>query len=137
MKILFKHFKKRFSIFLLRKFYPNKYRKCSNPTDKQIFDVCRRLINHPQSQLINSGKNNKKYIQNPKLKILLIIDNCRATIVNHVFGYNISIEDHTYNRILHLFSSKIENDIKNIEEKYAQHTFNSLNYLNKKTIKKR
>lgn len=84
-KLLFK-----IHIYLKEKFDP-KY-----PVSQEEIictQICLKLINSSNSQLTMSPISNKRFIKNEDKDIFVIIDNRQISLINHVYGYNLVIED--------------------------------------------
>ena len=84
-KLLFKIY-----VFLKEKFDP-KY-----PISQEEIictQICLKLINSSNSQLTMSPISNKRFIKNEDKDIFVIIDNRQISLINHVYGYNLVIED--------------------------------------------
>jgi hypothetical protein len=97
-------------------------------TQKVALSICRKLIKDETSVLLIAPKSNKKYIENERLDIFIVIDGDEISIINHVYNYIIKLSFRDNMRINHFFDHETEirrNDyeqtIKNRIE-YSLHT---------------
>jgi hypothetical protein len=135
MKHYIKRCSQRLKISLLKKFEPNKYVKTVTETESQVISIFRKLIKQKDTILFISPISNKRYLKNIKLKIFMVIESHNVSIINHVYGYDISINTYSYNKIINLFDIRIDNDICLLESQYNNNIKYSLNDLNNKINK--
>ena len=60
-------------------------------TQKVALSICRKLIKDDTSVLLIAPKSNKKYIENERLDIFIVIDGDEISIINHVYNYVIKL----------------------------------------------
>ena len=97
-------------------------------TQKVALSICRKLIKDETSVLLIAPKSNKKYIENERLDIFIVIDGDEISIINHVYNYIIKLSYRDNIRINHFFDyetevrrNEYEQVIKNRIE-YSLHT---------------
>lgn len=72
-------------------------------------DICLSLIEMENSRLTYAPISNKRFIKNDSKGIFVVIDHRMINLINHVYGYNIMIEDdHLFNSIIEKFDGVLE-----------------------------
>ena len=121
-----------FKIYLYLK---NRFDPTPPPTDEEIFctDICLSLIGMENSRLTYAPISNKRFIKNDSKGIFVVIDHRVINLINHVYGYNIMIEDdHLFNSIIEKFDDTLENKRLELEAEMKQNIKHSLqNILDK------
>lgn len=121
-----------FKIYLYLK---NRFDPTPPPTDEEIFctDICLSLIGMENSRLTYAPISNKRFIKNDTKDIFVVIDHRVINLINHVYGYNIMIEDdHLFNSIIEKFDDTLENKRLELEAEMKQNIKHSLqNILDK------
>jgi hypothetical protein len=100
-KLLFKVY-----LYLKNRFDPTK-----PATDEESFctDICLALIGMENSRLTYAPISNKRFIKNDSKGIFVVINHRVVNLINHVYGYNIMIEDdQLYNLIIEKFDGVLE-----------------------------
>ena len=77
-------------------------------TQKVALSICRKLIKDETSVLLIAPKSNKKYIENERLDIFIVIDGDEVSIINHVYNYIIKLSYRDNIRINHFFDHETE-----------------------------
>ena len=109
-----------FKIYLYLK---NRFDPTPPPTDEEIFctDICLSLIGMENSRLTYAPISNKRFIKNDTKDIFVVIDHRVINLINHVYGYNIMIEDdHLFNSIIEKFDDTLENKRLELEAEMKQ-----------------
>ena len=70
--------------------------------------IFRKLINHPNSTFLVAPLSNQRYIKNEKLGIFLLLSNMRLNITNHVYNYDIDINEALSDKLKTIFDEKVE-----------------------------
>jgi hypothetical protein len=121
-----------FKIYLYLK---NRFDPTPPATDEEIFctDICLSLIGMENSRLTYAPISNKRFIKNDTKEIFVVIDHRVINLINHVYGYNIMIEDdHLFNSIIGKFDDTLENKRLELEAEMKQNIKHSLqNILDK------
>lgn len=103
---LIKRFKLKTIIRYNRMFsYNPKYYTSNEVKSSAIF---RKLINHPNSTFLIAPLSNQRYIKNEKLGIFLLLTNMRLNITNHVYNYDIDINEVLSCKLQRMFDEKVE-----------------------------
>lgn len=72
-------------------------------------DICLSLIEMENSRLTYAPISNKRFIKNDSKGIFVVIDHRMINLINHVYGYNIMVEDDDlYNSIIEKFDGVLE-----------------------------
>jgi len=121
-----------FKIYLYLK---NRFDPTPPPTDEEIFctDICLSLIGMENSRLTYAPISNKRFIKNDTKDIFVVIDHRVINLINHVYGYNIMIEDDVlFKTIIGKFDDTLENKRLELEAEMKQNIKHSLqNILDK------
>jgi len=70
--------------------------------------IFRKLVNHPDSTFLIAPLSNQRYIKNEKLGIFLLLSNMRLNITNHVYNYDIDINEGLSGKLQKIFDEKVE-----------------------------
>jgi hypothetical protein len=121
-----------FKIYLYLK---NRFDPTPPATDEEIFctDICLSLIGMENSRLTYAPISNKRFIKNDTKDIFVVIDHRVINLINHVYGYNIMIEDDVlFKTIIGKFDDTLENKRLELEAEMKQNIKHSLqNILDK------
>lgn len=121
-KLLFKIY-----IFLKEKFDPH-----YPITQEEIFcaKICMALIDLPGSSLTMSPISYKRFIKNKDKNIFVIIENRQISLINHVYGYNLVIEDDDlYSNIIKKFDNTLEQKRLKLENEMRENIQHSLQVI--------
>lgn len=121
-KLLFKIY-----IYLKDKFDPN-----YPTTQEEIFctEICLALIDLPESSLTMSPISYKRFIKNEEKNIFVIITNRQITLINHIYGYNLVIEDDDlYSNIIKKFDTTLEQKRLKLENEMKENIQHSLQVI--------
>lgn len=121
-KLLFKIY-----IYLKDKFDPN-----YPTTQEEIFctKICLALIDLPESSLTMSPISYKRFIKNEEKNIFVIITNRQISLINHIYGYNLVIEDdELYSNIIKKFDTTLEQKRLKLENEMKENIQHSLQVI--------
>lgn len=109
------------------------FRYVSTEQEKSVYErdciaVCKKFINQPDSIMLLTPISNKRYIRSEKNEIFIILDSHRVKIINHVYAYDVHMNDKSWNQIISLFDNEVE---KRREEFELQITSNIKSSLQK------
>lgn len=109
------------------------FRYASTEQEKSVYErdciaVCKKFINQPDSIMLLTPISGKRYIRSEKNEIFIILDSHRVKIINHVYAYDVHINDKSWNQIISLFDNEVE---KRREEFEFQITSNIKSSLQK------
>lgn len=99
--------------------------------------IFRNTLKHPNSIYEIAPLSSHRLIENKKLGVFIILDDKKITIINHVCYYsNIPMTDRDWNKMVHMFDNKVqENRMKRIEQMKSQVEY-SLSKLKNRMIQK-
>lgn len=109
------------------------FRYVSTEQEKSVYErdciaVCKKFINQPDSIMLLTPISGKRYIRSEKNEIFIILDSHRVKIINHVYAYDVHMNDKSWNQIISLFDNEVE---KRREEFELQITSNIKSSLQK------
>jgi hypothetical protein len=85
------------------------------------------LIDSSDSYLTISPISNKRFIKNENKEIFVIINNREITLINHVYGYNLMMEDENmYQNIIQKFDLTLEQKRQKFENEMRDNVRHSL-----------
>lgn len=125
MKHKLKRIIQKLGIYLVKNFY-HVGRKNLTKTQIESSIVFIKLISDPKTDLLISPISNKYYLRNEDRKLLVVLDNMNISIINHIFGYDISIPAHLQERLKSIFNDEVENRRQKMEEEYRYNVRNNL-----------
>ncbi len=81
-----------------------------------VTKICLNLIDYPRTRLTYAPISNKRFIKNDEKEIFVVIDNHMVSLINHVYGYTISIENETlFKQIIEKFDNTLEERRQELE----------------------
>lgn len=116
-----------------------KYRKFNstfgNDNSKPNFNericksICHKLINQDDSKFLIAPISGKRYIKNTRLGLFIILDDRRITITNHVYHYDVVLNERDWDRISGMYDNKTEKIRQEFEDEMISQIKNSLNSI--------
>lgn len=70
--------------------------------------IFRKVINHPDSIFLMAPLSQKRYIKNKELGLFIILSDFKLNITNHVYDYDIDINEGLYEKLQRIFDEKVE-----------------------------
>jgi hypothetical protein len=101
-------------------------------TQKMCLSICRTLITHKDSKFLIAPISGKRYIKNTALSLFVIFDGHTVSMTNHVYHYEVEIDDRNWQRITHMFDDKVETIRREYENEIMSQIENSLHKLQEK-----
>jgi len=98
-------------------------------TEEEIYcsKICLTLIDSPNSQLTMSPISYKRFIKNEEKDVFVVINNREITLINHVYGYNLMMEDENmYQNIIQKFDLTLEQKRQKFENEMRDNVRHSL-----------
>ena len=105
-KHLFKRLGLRIYIYYHRMFTRNRSSYTHNEIKSSA--IFRKLVNHPGSTFLIAPLSLKRYIKNEKLGIFILLSDLRLNITNHIYNYDIDINEDLSKRLQSMFDKKVE-----------------------------
>lgn len=105
-KHLFKRLGLRIYIYHKKMFSRNRADYTSNEIKSSA--IFRKLVNHHGSTFLIAPLSLKRYIKNESLGIFILLSDLRLNITNHVYNYDIDINEDLSKRLQSMFDKKVE-----------------------------
>ncbi len=134
MKKLIKRLSKRLYVKWLqwnRNGRSEKERKIAD-TEKICMSICRNLITNPNSKFLLAPVSGKRYIKNSDLELFVILDDRNISITNHVYHYDVKVEDRNWFRLINMYDLKVEAIRMEYEQEIMSQIENSLYKIQEK-----
>ena len=98
-------------------------------SEREAASVFKKMIKVSNSELLISPVLGKHYVKNDENHILIIMDQNELTVINHVFGYNISLSPKTYKTLYNAFIEEVELRRNEMEASFRNNVKHSLKTL--------
>ncbi len=107
------------------------FRYVSTEQEKSIYErdciaVCKKFINQPDSIMLLTPISGKRYIRSEKSEIFIILESHRVKIINHVYAYDVHMNDKSWNQIISLFDNEVEKRREEFEQQITSNIKSSL-----------
>lgn len=100
--------------------------------EKDVISICRKIARRDDSQLLLCPKSGKRYVNNPKLQIYVIIQSDNIDIINHTYHYNVPVSIKSLRTITNIFDGHVELRRSEMEKDIMANVKNSLQTINNK-----
>lgn len=134
MKHKIKRFFQKISLFIAKRILTVE-RKRLTKTQIEASLIFKKLLSDPETDLLISPISNKYYLKNSEKEILLTLGYMNLSIINHVFGYDVSISTDLQEKLKVLFNEEVEIRRKRMDDEYRKNirfslkeVLNQLNY---------
>ena len=129
-------FTKLFRRIYVRWILKTRYKKVViNDTEKTSLSICRYLISHESSKFLIAPLSGKRYVKNEMLGLFIILDDRQLSITNHLYHYEINVNDRDWNRITIMYDNKTERIRQQFEDEIMAQIQNSLSDIKNKIEK--
>lgn len=119
-------------IYLKNKF---DHRQPTTKEEECVTKICLCLIDYNGTRLTYAPISNKRFIKNDEKGMFIVIDNHVVSLINHVYGYTISIESETlYKQIIEKFDDTLEERRIALETEMRQNIQHSLQSILEKLM---
>ena len=107
------------------------FRYLNTEQEKSIYErdcitICKKFIYQPDSVMLLTPISGKRYIRSEKNEIFIILDSHRVKIINHVYAYDVLMNDRSWNQIVNLFDSEVEKRRDEFEKQITSNIKSSL-----------
>lgn len=119
-----RRFFQKIGIFIIRIFQYN--REKLTPTQLEASIIFRKLILNSDTDMLISPISGKYYLKNVNKNILIVMSASNISIINHIFGYDVSIPSHLHDKLKEIFEEEVENRRWDMEEEYRKNVRHSL-----------
>ncbi len=107
------------------------FRYLSTELEKSVYEgdciaLCKKFINKADSVMLLTPISGKRYIRSEKNEIFIILDSHRVKIINHVYAYDVHMNDKSWNQIISLFDNEVEKRREEFEQQITSNIKSSL-----------
>jgi hypothetical protein len=107
------------------------FRYLNTEQEKSVYErdciaVCKKFINQSDSIMLLTPISGKRYIRSEKNEIFIILDSHRVKIINHVYAYDVHMNDKSWNQIISLFDNEVEKRREEFENQITSNIKSSL-----------
>ncbi len=99
------------------------------PNERLCKSICHKLINQDDSKFLIAPISGKRYIKNSRLGLFIILDDRRISITNHVYHYDVSLNEREWDRLSKMYDNKTEKIRQDFEKEMVSQIKNSLNTI--------
>lgn len=98
------------------------------PEEERItVEICKKLINDPESKLTYAPISNKRFIKNEEKSMFIVIEQHTINLINHVYSYSIYLSNSSdYNEIISNFDKILEFERQSLEDEIRNNIQHSL-----------
>lgn len=101
-------------------------------TQKMCMSIARSLITHPESKFLMAPLSGKRYIKNAQLDLFCILDHGTISITNHVYHYDVVVNNRNWDRLSKMYDGKVETIRQEYEDQIMSQISHSLENIIKK-----
>lgn len=110
----------------------SKEQKKVSETEKICVSICRNLISNSNSKFLLAPVSGKRYIKNSDLELFVILDDKHISITNHIYHYDVSVQDRNWFRLINMYDLKVESIRIEYENEIMSQIENSLSKIQQK-----
>jgi hypothetical protein len=100
----------------------------------EVISICHKLIKNEDSKHLLCPITWKRYINNEKLEMYIIIKDKCVDVINHTYYYNVPICQKSYDKIKRIFDGHVEIRRQQMEADIFRNVKNSLKNINTKLL---
>ena len=101
-------------------------------SEKICMSICRGLITNPNSKFLLAPVSGKRYIKNSELELFVILNDKNISITNHIYHYDVTVEDNNWFRLINMYDAKVETIRQEYENEIMSQIENSLTKIQNK-----
>jgi hypothetical protein len=109
-----------------------KEQKKITETEKICVSICRNLISNSNSKFLLAPVSGKRYIKNSELDLFVILDDRHISITNHIYHYDVTVQDRNWLRLISMYDLKVESIRIEYENEIMSQIENSLTKIQQK-----
>jgi len=95
--------------------------------EKITVEICKKLINNPESKLTYAPISNKRFVKNEKKNMFIVIEQHTINLINHVYSYSVYLSNsNDYNEIITSFDKVLEFERQSLEDEIRTNIQHSL-----------
>ena len=103
--------------------------KIPNNNERICKSICYKLINLYDSKFLIAPISGKRYIKNSRLELFVILDDRRVSITNHVYHYDVLLNERDWDRLSSMYDNKTEKIRQEFEDEMKSQINNSLHNI--------
>ena len=127
IKRFFKRLKLKFYLWSKKgEFIAPTYVEESSSYEKTCFQICLKVIKHPETKFMIAPMSNKRYVENKSMDIFITMYDNAIDLTNHVYHYNVKLGKRDWEIITFIFDSETEKRRLNYEDLINSQIKNSL-----------
>jgi len=104
----------------------------TSETQKMCMSIARSLITHPESKFLLAPLSGKRYIKNEPLDLFCILDHGTISLTNHVYHYDVVVNDRNWERLSKMYDGKVETIRQEYEDQIMSQIEHSLENIKNK-----
>jgi hypothetical protein len=94
--------------------------------ERDCIAVCKKFIYEPDSIMLLTPITGKRYIRSENSQIFIILESHRVKIINHVYAYDVLMNDRSWNQLIKLFDNEVEKRREDFEKQITKNIKTSL-----------
>jgi hypothetical protein len=94
--------------------------------ERDCIAVCKKFIYEPDSIMLLTPITGKRYIRSENNQIFIILESHRVKIINHVYAYDVHMNDRSWNQLIKLFDNEVEKRREDFEKQITKNIKTSL-----------
>jgi len=95
--------------------------------EKITVEICKKLINNPESKLTYAPISNKRFVKNEGKNMFIVIEQHTINLINHVYSYSVYLSNsNDYNEIITSFDKVLEFERQSLEDEIRTNIQHSL-----------
>jgi len=98
-------------------------------SEKICKSICYKLINQEDSKFLIAPISGKRYINNKRLDVFVILDERRVSITDHIYHYDVVLSDRDWDRITRMYDNRTEKIRQDFEDNVKSQINNSLHQI--------
>jgi hypothetical protein len=100
-----------------------------NYNERICKSICHKLINQVDSKFLIAPISGQRYIKNSRLGLFIILDDRRVSITNHVYHYDVILNERDWDRLSGMYDNKTEKIRQEFEDEMISQIKNSLSSI--------
>jgi hypothetical protein len=104
-------------------------KQTTSDSEKICKSICYRLINEEDSKFLIAPISGKRYINNKRLDLFVILDDRRISITDHIYHYDVILTDRDWDRVTIMYDNRTEKIRQNFEDNVRSQINNSLHKI--------
>ena len=94
--------------------------------EKEVAAIFRMTLKEPDSEVLMSPREGKHYIKNSSRSMLLILGPSTLKVINHAYGYTVTLTSKTHESLQDVFFAEVEKRRQLMETEFSANVKHSL-----------